>query len=231
MANIEENSARFLANQDSIRRLMKMDSNGQMTQLANNARTSGKLSMNEDGVPTVSTSSSNVPANQFLTESQVQHQPIPKVTPSMVKRNSKLPMEIIESFKTTQIDTSVLGLGTTGSVLDRINFNTNGQLFQESAPQQIVTESKPETKTITEQATIATAQIDYSMIKMIVEECVRKYTSALKKSILNESKIVNENSTLKAMKIGDKFTFVTDNGDLYEAKLTFVKNINKKAEK
>jgi hypothetical protein len=72
------------------------------------------------------------------------------------------------------------------------------------------------------------ASVDYSMIKMIVEESVRKYTSALKKSILSEAKQSQNNDTLKALKIGDKFTFVTDNGDLYEAKLTFVKNINKK---
>ena len=230
MANIEENSARFLANQDSIRRLMKMDSNGQMNQLASNARTNGKLSMNEDGLPTVITSTSNT-NTQFLTESQMQHQQMPQVAPSVGRRNSKLPMEIVESFKTTQIDTSVLGLGTQGSVLDRINFNTNGQLFKEQTPQQIVTEAKPEVKTVTEQAPVVTSSVDYSMIKMIVEECMRKYTSALKKTILTENKNTNENNTLKAMKIGDKFTFVTDNGDLYEAKLTFIKNINKKGEK
>ena len=60
---------------------------------------------------------------------------------------------------------------------------------------------------------------------------MRKYTSALKKSILNESKNADTNGTLKAMKVGDKFSFITDNGDLYEAKLTFIKNLNKKGEK
>ena len=64
------------------------------------------------------------------------------------------------------------------------------------------------------------------MIKMIVEDCMKKYTSALKKSMINESK--NSDDSLKAMKIGDKFSFITKNGDLYEAELKFVKNINKK---
>ena len=63
---------------------------------------------------------------------------------------------------------------------------------------------------------------------MIVEDCMRKYTSALKKSILSESKINENVGTLQAMKIGDKFSFITSNGDLYEAKLTFIKNMNTK---
>ena len=57
---------------------------------------------------------------------------------------------------------------------------------------------------------------------------MRKYSSALKKTIINESKTTSNEGTLKAMKVGDKFSFITDNGDLYEAKLTFIKNINKK---
>ena len=174
MANIEENSARFLSNQDSIRRLMKMDSNGKMSQLVNDARTSGKLSMSDDGMPTVA-SSPSVGGGQHLTEAQIPNKPMPQYTAPIGKRNSKLPMEIIESFNTTQIDTSVLGLGTSGSILDRINFNTNGQLFKETPQQQVIAESKPEVKVITEQAPVVTSSVDYSMIKMIVEECMRKY--------------------------------------------------------
>ena len=33
---------------------------------------------------------------------------------------------------------------------------------------------------------------------------------------------------IKAVQFGDKFSFVTENGDLYTASLEFVKNIKKK---
>jgi hypothetical protein len=71
------------------------------------------------------------------------------------------------------------------------------------------------------------SNVDYSMIKMIVEECMRKYVGTLKKTILNESK-TSSNGELQAMKIGDKFSFITKNGDLYEAELKFIKNLNNK---
>ena len=71
------------------------------------------------------------------------------------------------------------------------------------------------------------SNVDYSMIKMIVEECMRKYVGSLKKTILNESKS-NSSDELQAMKIGDKFSFITKNGDLYEAELKFIKNLNNK---
>jgi hypothetical protein len=71
--------------------------------------------------------------------------------------------------------------------------------------------------------------VDYSLIKTIVESTMKKYLGAYMKKYLNEGKIINENSSeLKAIKLGNKFSFITDNGDLYEAKLVFKKNINKK---
>ena len=220
MSNIENGAARFLANKDAMRRLMQMDSNGSMNKIAHDARTSGKIDISE-GVETTYTP-------QSYETTTPQNQAMPQIPKQVMNTQSKLPKEILESFQNKQIDTSVLGLGTTGSVLDRIDFNTNGQLFsKEPQVKQVVAEaSKP---IVTEQlAPQVNTSVDYSMIKMIVEECVRKYTSALKKSILSEAKQTQNSDTLKALKIGDKFTFVTNDGDLYEAKLTFVKNINKK---
>ena len=40
--------------------------------------------------------------------------------------------------------------------------------------------------------------------------------------------IENNNLNITVPKIGDKFSFITSNGDLYEAKLTFIKNMNTK---
>lgn len=219
--NLEVNMNRFLAIKDKARKIMQMDRSGELDKIRDNAARSGKLSMNE-GIEPVA----EMPMNAYPQTSQMPQMPqyIPQTQP-MGMGSSKLPSAILESFKNKQIDTSVMGLSTTGSVLDRINFNTQGALFEQTQPKQEV----KEVKVVTEQTqpTVSTS-VDYSMIKMIVEECMRKYSSALKKAIINESKTTSNEGTLKAMKVGDKFSFITDNGDLYEAKLTFIKNINKK---
>lgn len=36
----------------------------------------------------------------------------------------------------------------------------------------------------------------------------------------------SQENVIKAIKLSDKFTFITDNGDIYEARLKFIKNIN-----
>ena len=141
------------------------------------------------------------------------------------KNLSKLPPEIYESMTSNPIDTTPLGQGIDEymqnvSVLDK--FNLSQKLSNNNQRKKIVTETKEQQ---------ASSNIDYSMIKMIVEECMRKYTSALKKTILTESKQTDVNDEIQAMKIGDKFSFITKNGNLYEAKLTFIKNINEKGGK
>lgn len=137
-------------------------------------------------------------------------------------KNTNLPTEIFESMTKNVIDTKPLSNGMPelgGSVLDNLKIQpkqtkkiVNEQIMQ---PQQI------------------SSNVDYSLIKTIVEDCVKKYSSALKKSILNESKeLMKENvGTLQAMKLGNKFSFVDDEGNLYEAKLTFIKNLNENKNK
>ena len=219
--NPEVNMNRFLAIKDKARKIMEMDRSGKLDEIRDNAARDGKLSL-DGGIEPVA----QRPMNAYPQTPQMPQMPqyIPQTQP-MGMGGSKLPSAILESFKNKQIDTSVMGLSTTGSVLDRINFNTQGALFEQTQPKQEV----KEVKVVTEQTqpTVSTS-VDYSMIKMIVEDCMRKYSSALKKTIINESKTTSNEGTLKAMKVGDKFSFITDNGDLYEAKLTFIKNINKK---
>jgi hypothetical protein len=77
-----------------------------------------------------------------------------------------------------------------------------------------------------EEHTYANNGIDYSMIKMIVEDTIRKYMSAFTKKIINEGK-TGTGDNLKLFRIGDSFQFLTKDGDLYKAKLTFIKNVNK----
>ena len=145
------------------------------------------------------------------------------IQPQYVNENttsskSKLPKEILESFANNPIDTSMLG--ATASVLDRLNL----------APmkKEVIAEKREVIKETPQQAPIvANANIDYSMIKMIVEDCMKKYTSALKKSLINESKANDSNATLQALKIGNKFSFIDNSGNVYEATLKKVGNLNK----
>ena len=207
MAELDERVSRFMQSQERARKLIQMDNGGSLNEIKNKAITEGRMSYDENGVIVPSVQNTNY--NDF---SQYHSAP---------SNNSKLPKEILESFKSKP--NLGMGMMDTGSVLDTVNNLTNGRLQEQS-----VQPTKPKVITETAQQPLVTnASVDYSMIKMIVEDCMRKYTSALKKSILNESKD-QSTDTLQAMKIGDKFSFITKNGDLYEAELKFVKNIKSK---
>lgn len=69
-------------------------------------------------------------------------------------------------------------------------------------------------------------QIDYNKIEEMIDKSIKKNLATIKKSLLTENNIINSNE-LQALKIGNKFSFITKNGDLYEANLKFIKNIKK----
>ena len=71
--------------------------------------------------------------------------------------------------------------------------------------------------------------IDYSIIKLIIEDIIDKKLEDIKTKILNES--VNNQPSIDSIRFnGNKFHFLTGNGDIYEADLKYIKNIkdNKK---
>lgn len=212
MAASEESIKRFMMAQDRAKKLIQMDVNGGFKQYEQKARESAEMSLNEDSVPQYQSQ----PQQQTMSYNQ---------EPLNIKTNSKLPKEILESFKTKQIDPSPLGYGVSSSILDEVNYRTQGKLYNEETNTQ--PQAKPKQQLV-ENVQIPTnaTNVDYSMIKMIVEDCMRKYVSSLKKTIINESK--NNNDELQALKIGDKFSFITKNGDLFEAELKFIKNLNNK---
>lgn len=196
---MDNNIARFIQSQEKAKKLIQMDANGYIDRYAKNAKESGKINYNE-----------NI---EYVTESPKMTQPIINNS-SFNQTKSKLPKEIVESMKNNPINQ--VGDVATPSILDQLNI----------IPQK--KEIVKEEKNIITEVQNNNQNIDYSMIKMIVEDCIKKYTSALKKSIINENKINENNNTLQAMKIGNKFSFITNEGDLYEAELKFIKNINNK---
>ena len=187
---------RFMSSQDRARQIINMDRKGKLNEMANNLDIGFTDDNNDMSLDCI--------RGKYANQNQERQ------TNEQVMTNSKLPKEILQSFKENKID-----IGE-NKFLDEV---VNKTVEEKRVVKQPIVE---------QQSTVGGQQIDYSMIKMIVEECMRKYTSSLKKSILNESKSVNEGNSLKAMKIGDKFSFIDDSGNLYEAKLTFVKNISKK---
>ena len=222
MANVDENISRFMNAKDRARKLIQMDANGTLDEVKKNAESNGKLSYDSEGYVNSTIMEQNSTPKDLNQYNNIQPQ-------DFHINKSKLPVEILESFKSKQIDTTLLygGMGkSNGSVLDQLDMLTNGKVLQQENVQ------KPQQKqTVQETVQVqpqVTSTVDYSMIKMIVEDCMRKYTSALKKQILSESKTTQDNVTLQAMKIGNKFSFIDSKGNLYEATLKKIKNINEK---
>ena len=144
----------------------------------------------------------NFMENRQMPQMQV---PVQTQTPTMV--NKGLPREILESFSSNYIDQSVFDPNR--SVLDRIGA-TNGQ--------QQITETV-QTYQPVQQAT--GGNVDYELIKSIVESAVKKYVNALGK------KVLTENNDLSMIQVGEKkINLVTKAGDVYEA--TLVKKYNVK---
>lgn len=195
-------------------KLMQLESNGSLDKIAKAHKNDINMSLSNDNITTESMVSTK--RNRKTTG--------PIATQQMTGAGAaNVPSIIRESFATNQIDDSALysALGNDG--LD-VSFLTEG-LGGQTAPQvrQIVNEGIQQPQTF---QTVATQQIDYPMIRTIVEETVRKYTASLKKSILSEGKQgLNEIDTLV---LGNGFKFLDKAGNIYECSLKKIGNVNNK---
>lgn len=186
-------------------KLMSMDKNGTISKIAESKRDSINTSLNDSTVST---------------ESMMTARPQRNMTEVPRNVNSNIPRAIVESFSKNPIDTSMISSigGSSNSVLDTIGIQEQARTVQ---PQNT-------SSTIQEQHTVQTQVqgIDYPMIRTIVEDIVRKYTSSLTKKMLSESKgSVNE---LTTMTLGKSFKFLDRQGNIYEATLKKIGNINNK---
>ncbi|MBR6515746.1 MAG: hypothetical protein IKT40_02705 [Bacilli bacterium] len=200
---MDEKVARFMQAQAKAKKLIEMDTRGTLDSYAKEAKRNGKMEYNEQV--------------EYTTEKPSTYTQTSYNTTPLTQTKSKLPKEILESMQNNPINQ--VGSIATPSVLDQLN------IFPQK--QEVIVEEKKVISEVQQQQ--PNQNIDYSMIRMIVEDCVKKYTSALKKSIINENK--SNDTTLKAMKFGNKFSFITNDGDLYEAELKFIKNINEKSDR
>lgn len=123
--------------------------------------------------------------------------------------NSEMPVEILNAMRESAKDRQKLS----ESVISKINPS------KVNKPKVRVTEDK------VVQNSNNSGAIDYSLIKTIIDESVRKHIGSLKKNMINESK----GSSLELMtQQGNTFRFVTSDGKIFEGKLTYKGNIKEK---
>ena len=211
MAGIEKGSFAEIANK--AKRLIDMDKNGTLNEIAKGSR--GKIAeMSVDEIPNIDTTVMNESAEFPTRKGNDLSVDVPSSS-NVSFSNSKLPKEILESFKNKSIGDETV------SVLDDILPNVKNTNVNKQTRPTTITEIREHKEPQ------LTPNIDYSLIKTIVEDCMRKYASSITKKILSESKDTQENnsSQVKLMRIGEKFTILDDDGNLYEATLKFKKKI------
>lgn len=199
-------------------KLIQLESNGTIDKIAKGHRDGlGSELLGEGDFNTASHMTTRIDRSQAPIQQQ-----------TMQQTQSKLPSAILESFKNNTIDVSVLGGAPSGD----LSFLTEGlgdvvrqepQAVQQPTYQQPKNVREIVSEGLGQHQYQPTQGVDYPMIRTIVEEAVRKYTVALKKSI-NESK----GNEMNLLTIGKTFKFMDSKGNIYEAVLKKVGNINDK---
>lgn len=217
----------FTQNLDKIRQLTQFAGTKQFDEYSKGLKKDGTIDLSESADGSQSIKSKSVSIDD---KSQVSS---PQINASKVKM-SGLPKEILESIEQNPLDVTSEIMGNTSSVLDKLNLNASKRLMVDNKPMNNIVEQvnrQPSPSQIMNEENLKTQSIDYSLIRMIVEDIIKKYASTIVKKVINESKEnnkgVNENNNLSVLKMGDKFQFLAENGDLYVANLKFVKNIKK----
>lgn len=123
-------------------------------------------------------------------------------------KNNGLPQEIYESIKNNPLDYSI-----EDSQIEKLFANNVAKDIINK--QNIIHEEKYNSKT--------TNNIDIDNLKKLISELLDE-----KLSYFLEEKKKNEKNLSTIRINGDKINFLTTDGDLYTAKLQFIKNINNK---
>ena len=209
MATQQERAAKLKAVASRSLKLMQMDANGTLDKIAESKMSDINLSLNEN---------SNLTTDSMMNVNRNQGTPQPIQTSRMSAAASNVPLAIRESF---QSQPPASNQELTSSVLDGVFGDVLTEKRQQPVQQQVITEqvSQP-------QAQYSSSQIDYPMIRTIVEEIVRKYTSALNKKLMTESK--QTTPQVNTIALGETFKFLDSEGNIYEAKMVKTGNINKK---
>lgn len=137
--------------------------------------------------------------------------------------NSKIPSAIIESIKQNP-----LNIEPSDPKMDAFTekLATSVPSIQRSLEIQKMLEGKNAKSKSAQEQTYKPSNngIDYEMVKLIVENAVKKEVSALKENFINETTTHNGVSDIKALKLSEsgKFIFLDSENNLYECVLKYI---------
>ena len=146
--------------------------------------------------------------------------------------HSKLPRQIIESIAANPLDMTVVD-PKMDALTERLkqtlpnSFNRSYEIQEklEKQDRQELNEVQGNNN-----ATSASVNVDYELIKTIVESVVDKKINELKKGMVNENLSYGSNSSLKAMKLGEKFLFLDSENNIFECQMKYIgKNKKRKS--
>lgn len=204
-------------------KLMQLESNGTLDKIASDPNFKANINNSlENG---------EILTEQLMTTSRDRKTQAPTTSMTMGENAANVPQAIREAFMSNPIDDSMLYSALEpqgdGRSLDFLNE------FVAPKPQpQIVQPTQNVRQIVNEGMGYQTAQpsqqIDYPMIRTIVEEIVRKYAISLKKNVLSENKQTQPINQVNTIALGETFKFLTKNGDIYECTMKKIGNVNKK---
>lgn len=131
---------------------------------------------------------------------------------------SKMPKEIIESIRSKPL------------IVKETSDDAMTELVKRVSPKMKMNEEteKPKFSDYINSSTnnnAAVQQIDYSLIKLIINDAIKENLSQIKSTLLTENK---NDKKVSCVRLGDTLQFLDSDGNLFEAKLTFKRNIKKR---
>lgn len=203
-------------------KLIQLESNGTIDKITKDPKFKANIN--------ASLNNGDVLTEELMTTARDRKTQAPMITREMGANASNVPAAIREAFMNNPIDDAQLysafgeqGDGRSLSFLDEMTTQKQQITTPTQNVRQIVNEGMSSIG-----STQVQSQIDYPMIRTIVEEIVRKYAVSLKKNILSESKQTTT-PQINTIALGETFKFLDDAGNIYEAKLVKKGNIKKKS--
>lgn len=208
------------------KKLIQLESNGTLDKIAAGVRDGVNTSL-EDG---------SVITEELMTTSRNRRIEAPMIGGNMGDNAMNVPAAIRESFaKSPNVDSALYtALSSNGVGEDDLSFLNESIVSTPQENKRLNTQTQNVRQLVNEgmgnqqqyvSQTQMSSQIDYPMIRNIVEETVRKYAISLKNKIINEGKNSGE---ISAISLGKTFKFLDSNGNLYECQMKKIGNINDK---
>ena len=146
--------------------------------------------------------------------------------------HSKLPKQIIESIAANPLDMTVVDpkMDAFTEKLKQTLPNSFNRSYE--IQEKLEKQDRQELNEVqgNNNATSASVNVDYELIKTIVESVVDKKINELKKGMVNENLSYGSNSSLKAMKLGEKFLFLDSDNNIFECQMKYIgKNKKRKS--